>query len=123
MPDTDILTALKLAALRGIEVRILVPENRDHWLSWLAALAYYDEMVAAGVEIWRYSPGFLHQKLFRVDDDIVSIVSINLDNRSCRLNFEVTFLACDTDFTAEIETVLEEDFHRVFLRTPPARAV
>ncbi len=110
VPDIDILTALKLAALRGVEVRILVPETGDHWLVWLAAFAHFDEVRHAGVEIWRYRDGFMHQKVLLVDDDIASVGSVNLDNRSCRLNFEVTLMAFDAGFSAKVEAMLTRDF-------------
>ncbi len=112
VPDTDILTALKLAALRGVEVRILVPDRSDHWLVWLAAYAHFDEMREAGVEIWRYTEGFMHQKVVLVDDCIASIGSVNLDNRSCRLNFEVTLLVFDRDFAQRVEAMLNADLAR-----------
>lgn len=110
VPDVDILSALKVAALRGVEIRILVPDRRDHWLVWLAAFAYFDEVKAAGVEVWRYMEGFSHQKVILIDDDIASVGSINLDNRSCRLNFEITLLAADRPFAAEVERMLTRDF-------------
>lgn len=110
VPDVDILSALKVAALRGVEVRILVPDRRDHWLVWLAAFAYFDEVKSAGVDIWRYMDGFQHQKVVLIDDDIASVGSVNLDNRSCRLNFEVTVIAADRAFAAEVERMLHHDF-------------
>lgn len=114
VPDTEILAALKLAALRGVEVRVLVPEAVDHWLPWLAALAYVDELQGAGVEVWRYTGGFLHQKVAVVDDTIAAVGSHNLDNRSCRLNFEATAVMFDATAAAEVAAMLEEDFAQAF---------
>ncbi len=121
VPDTDVLTALKLAALRGVEVRLLVPEKRDHWLVWLAAFALFDEVREAGVEVWRYHDGFLHQKVLLVDDEIASVGSINLDNRSCRLNFEVTAIVADRGFAAQVEVMLNDDFALATKLTTPLR--
>ena len=115
VPDIDLLNALKLAALRGVDVRILVPEIIDHKVTWLAAFAYFDEVRAAGVQIWRYTPGFLHQKVVLVDDEIASIGTTNMDNRSCRLNFEQTVLVFDRGFAAEVAAMLEADFARAYL--------
>lgn len=112
VPDVDILNALKLAALSGVDVRLLVPDLRDHWLVWLAAFSYFDEVRRAGVTIYRYSGGFMHSKVVLVDDWLASVGSINLDNRSCRLNFEVTALVMNEDFAAEVATMLEADFAR-----------
>lgn len=119
VPDIDILTALKLAALRGIDVRILVPDMVDHKVVWFAAFAYFDEVRAAGVKIWRYDAGFLHQKVIVVDDDITAIGTLNLDNRSCRLNFEVAAIVFDRDLTAKATEMLEEDFRNAHLHEIP----
>lgn len=112
VPDIDVLAALKVAALRGVDVRLLVPDARDHWLVWLAAFAYFDEVRAAGVQVCRYTQGFLHQKVLLIDDDIASVGSVNLDNRSCRLNFEVTLIVADRAFAAEVAVMLTDDFSR-----------
>lgn len=110
--ENDILSALKLAALRGVEVRLLVPKQRDHWSTWLAAFAYFDELREAGVEIWRYADGFMHQKVVLVDDRIASVGTTNLDNRSCRLNFEATAMLFDEDAATAVRKMLEADFRR-----------
>lgn len=112
VPDTDILTALTLAALRGVDVRILVAGKRDHLWVWLAAFAYFDEMLDAGVRIFRYSDGFMHQKALVVDEAFASVGTVNLDNRSCRLNFEATALVFDADFARDVAAMLEADFAR-----------
>lgn len=112
VPDIDILTALKLAALRGVDVRILVPDGIDHKVVWLAAFAYFDEVVDAGVQIWRYTAGFMHQKVLVVDRSVASIGTFNLDNRSCRLNFEVTALFFDAEAVDRTAAMLEADFAR-----------
>ncbi|SIT00434.1 cardiolipin synthase [Roseivivax lentus] len=110
VPDEAILAALKAAALRGCDVRLLLPNHADHYLTWLAAHAYYDEVRAAGVTIHLYDPGFTHQKVVVMDDDMSAIGTANLDNRSFRLNFETMALVFDPAFTAEVVRMLEEDF-------------
>jgi len=110
VPDTDILTALKLAALRGVDVRLLVPKRPDRRLVWLAAFPFYDEVRSAGVQIWLYTEGFMHQKVLVVDDDFASIGTVNLDNRSCRLNFELTVIVFNKDRTRSVGRMLEDDF-------------
>ena len=114
VPDTDVLTALKHAALRGVDVRILVPEVIDHTIPWLAAFAYFDEIRAAGVEVWRYDSGFMHQKVVLVDDDLAAIGTTNMDNRSFRLNFEAMAVFFDGRAAAATEAMLEADFARSF---------
>ncbi|MGC9419442.1 MAG: cardiolipin synthase [Rhodovulum sp.] len=117
VPDTDILTALSLAALRGVDVRILVADRRDHLWVWLAAFAYFDEMLDAGVQIYRYTDGFMHQKALVVDEAFASVGTVNLDNRSCRLNFEVTALVFDADFARAVAAMLEADFTQSYAYT------
>lgn len=117
VPENDILTSLKLAALRGVDVRILTPEVIDHKIPWLAALAYFDEIMEAGVQVWRYNEGFMHQKVALVDDKITSVGTINLDNRSCRLNFEATAVFFDKDCAQDLEHMFEADFARSFRLT------
>src|SRR3546814_47357 len=96
VPDEQIVSALELARLRGVEVRILLPEKPDQLLVYLASYGYYAMAERAGIEIYRYQPGFLHQKVLLVDDDIVSIGTANLDNRSFRLNFELSIVVSDS---------------------------
>jgi cardiolipin synthase len=110
VPDTDILTALKHAALAGRDVRLLVPEVVDHLVPWLAAFAYFDELREAGGQVWRYQPGFMHQKVVLVDDTLAAIGTTNLDNRSFRLNFEAMVLGFDARFAADVAAFFEADF-------------
>ena len=122
VPDTDILTALKHAALSGRDVRLLVPEVVDHLIPWLAAFAYFDELREAGVQIWRYQPGFMHQKVVLVDDTLAAIGTTNLDNRSFRLNFEAMVLGFDTRFATDVAAFLETDFAKATLLEKPLAA-
>ncbi len=117
VPENDIMTSLKLAAMRGVDVRILTPEVIDHKIPWLAALAYFDEIMEAGVEVWRYNHGFMHQKVVLVDDLISSVGTTNLDNRSCRLNFEQTVVVFDSETARQTEAMLQSDFDRSFKLT------
>lgn len=112
VPDTDILTALKHAALRGVDVRLLVPDVIDHYTPWLAAFAYFDEIRAVGVKVYRYKEGFMHQKIVLVDDSLAGIGTSNLDNRSFRLNFEAMAVMFDPRAAADTEAVLRADFER-----------
>ncbi len=114
VPDTDVLTALKHAALRGVDVRILVPEVIDHKIPWLAAFAYFDEIRQAGVEVWRYTEGFMHQKVVLVDESFAAIGTTNMDNRSFRLNFEAMAVMFDSEAAKQTAAFLEDDFERAF---------
>lgn len=109
-PDGDVLTALRFAALRGVDLKILVPGRSDHYLPYFAAMAYFDDVRSVGGEIWTYDHAFMHQKVVLVDDDVASVGSINLDIRSGLLNFEITVLMEGKDCVAEVKHMLETDF-------------
>jgi cardiolipin synthase len=110
VPDEGTMGALQLAALRGVEVRVLIPDEPDHLLVYLAAFTYFDEALGAGVEVFKYQEGFLHQKVVLIDDAAAAVGTANFDNRSFRLNFEITALVGDSTFVGEVEEMLEADF-------------
>ncbi|MCA1797898.1 MAG: phospholipase D-like domain-containing protein [Xanthomonadaceae bacterium] len=110
VPDEGVIAALKLAALGGVDVRLMLPERSDSRLATLAAETYMDPLIAAGVRIYRYQPGFMHAKRFLIDDHGAAVSTVNLDNRSFRLNFELTALVADASFAAEVERMFVADF-------------
>ncbi len=110
VPDMGVMTALQAAALRGVDVRIMIPERADHLLVWLSAFTYYEQSIPFGIRIFRYRKGFLHQKVMLVDDKLAAVGSANLDNRSFRLNFEITAFSPDPRFIREVTEMLEADF-------------
>ncbi|MBL0713743.1 MAG: cardiolipin synthase, partial [Desulfosarcina sp.] len=110
VPDLQILGALKLAVLRGVDVRILLPEKPDHRTVHLATISYYPNTLPVGIKLYRYTAGFLHQKVFLVDRQCAAVGTANLDNRSFRLNFELTLLNYDAAFVQAVEEMLEADF-------------
>jgi len=112
VPDSTVLTALQLAALRGVEVRVLLPFRADHLLPMLSSFSYYESLALAGIELWRYQPGFLHQKALLVDDRLAAVGSINVDYRSFHLNFELVVMVADTRFASQMEAMMEADFAR-----------
>ena len=110
VPDEGVLATLKLAALRGVDVRILIPEKPDNILTYFAAYAFVAPLLEAGVKIHRYQAGFLHAKTILIDDLASAIGTVNLDNRSFRLNFEITAWILDKEFAGQMETMFERDF-------------
>lgn len=110
VPDGGVLTALQLAALRGVDVRLLIPRKADHLPFKYVHYAYLDQTDPAGVKTYLYEDGFMHQKVFLVDDDFAAVGTANLDNRSFRLNFELTVLYADAGFAGDVAAMLEEDF-------------
>ena len=110
VPDDAIVSALQLAGLRGVDVRILIPDKADHLLVYMAAFSYFEQVSHTGVKFFRYTDGFLHQKAMLIDDLVATVGTANFDNRSFRLNFEITAAIADETFVKEIEAMLEEDF-------------
>ncbi|MDN7674752.1 cardiolipin synthase [Burkholderia oklahomensis] len=114
VPDEAVISALKLAVMRGVDVRVLIPSRRDHYVVFEASKLYARDLVDAGVRIFRYRPGFLHQKVVLIDCAAAAVGSANLDNRSFRLNFEIMVLTVDESFATEVEAMLERDFNDAF---------
>lgn len=110
VPDEGVLTALQAAAIRGVDVRILIPERADQLLVWLSAFSYYEQAIPYGVRLFRYHRGFLHQKVMLIDQRLAAVGTANLDNRSFRLNFEITGFSTDEKFVREVEEMLTLDF-------------
>lgn len=110
VPNAEIVSALQVAGLRGVDVRILLPANPDHFLVYLASFYYMKLTGGRGIRFYRYSEGFMHQKAFLIDDFGVGIGTANLDNRSFRLNFEITLLAVNYKLASEVEAMFTRDF-------------
>jgi cardiolipin synthase len=110
VPDEAVMKALQLAALHGVDVRIITTGKGDSMLVYLAAFHYMRELRDLGIRFYAYKPGFLHEKVMLVDDDVATVGTANFDNRSFRLNFEVTALIVDRAFGRQMETMFEQDF-------------
>ncbi len=110
VPDEAVIKALQLAALRGVDVRILTSGKGDSMAVHLAAFHYMHLLDGLGIRFYAYQPGFLHEKVMLIDDDISAVGTANFDNRSFRLNFEVTALISDPAFALEMQSMLERDF-------------
>ena len=110
VPDEQFVSALQLAALRGVDVRILTPVKPDNAMVRLSAFSYLPETEAVGIKWFRHQVGFMHQKVMLVDDDYCAIGTANFDNRSFRLNFEITMAFYEKDFAQQVAAMLEKDF-------------
>lgn len=118
--DNETMTALCLAAKRGVDVRICMPHIPDKKLIFMLSRSYYGQLMEAGVRIFEYTPGFLHSKCFLRDDETAVIGTINLDYRSLYLHFEdgvflyrsqaVRELAEDFEVTFEKSMEITEEF-------------
>jgi cardiolipin synthase len=129
VPEESIVTALCTAALRRVDVRLLIPRHGDSRLIDLAARSYIPELLTCGVKVYEYTPRFIHAKTFVIDDDLAIVASANLDNRSMRLNFELAAVLYDRQLNDTLAAAFETDLshsHRLqlseFTRIPlPSR--
>lgn len=118
VPDKPVTDALQLAGLRGVDVRILIPDKPDNPLVGLAAYSYLDDAGLTGARFHRYGAGFLHEKVMLVDRVTATVGTANFDNRSFRLNFEITAVISDAAFAREVEEMFEADFARSRVMEP-----
>jgi len=118
VPDDAIVYALQLAGMRGVDVRILIPDRPDHLTVWLAAFSYFEEAGRTGVRFYRYRKGFLHEKVMLIDKQAATVGTANFDNRSFRLNFEITTVVEDSEFIRDVEQMFEKDFSDSNLEVP-----
>ncbi len=112
VPNEPLLTALQLAAARGVDVRLLVSEKTDHSLLINVGRSYYEELLEYGVKIFEYEKGITHAKVGLIDGRWLMVGSANFDIRSMRLNFELNVLIRDPERAAELDAVLSQDFNR-----------
>ena len=110
IPDPVIEESLITVALRGVDVRILVPARNDHLLVGLASRSYYPDLMEAGAQIYEYQKGFLHAKTMVVDDWLGTVGSANMDIRSFRLNFELNAFIYDKLFVEQLADEFIQDF-------------
>lgn len=109
VPPESLLNAILSAALRGVDVRIILPSYTDAWIIMLASNVYIKRLLDHGVKVFRYRPGFLHQKVLLVDHTLGTVGSANLDFRSMFINFEISVMVIDEQFVKDLETMLVKD--------------
>lgn len=110
VPDLKVMGALQLAALRGVDVRIMMPHKTDNPLVALAAQSYIEELSQHGIQFFQYQHGFMHQKVMLIDNLHSMVGSANIDNRSLRINFELNALIECEKTALEVHQMLSEDF-------------
>ena len=109
VPDAPVLEALKISALSGIDVRIIIPGNPDHFFMKWAASSYIGELLEAGVKVYTYNNGFIHAKTIVADSLVMSIGTANMDIRSFKLNFEVNAFIYDDRVAKDGEEQFRKD--------------
>lgn len=109
IPDKSFLDAVKIAALSGVRVMLLVPGVSDSFIVNTTSQSYYEELLQAGVEIYRYQKGFVHAKTLVCDKCIAIVGTANLDTRSFDLNFEINAEVYDSELSAQLANQFEKD--------------
>ncbi len=108
-PDPQLLTALKAAAARGVDVTLILPSKTDSWLVFHAGRGYYDELLSAGVKIYERRGVILHSKTVLIDGVWASIGSTNLDWRSFLHNYELNAVVLGADFGRQVRAMFDKD--------------
>jgi cardiolipin synthase len=111
IPNESILTALKQAALSGLDVRLLLPAKSDSRLVNAASQSYFTELLEAGVRIFLYQKGFVHAKTLVLDNNLAVIGTANMDIRSFDLNFEINAFVYDEKVNSELNTAFLNDLN------------
>jgi len=109
VPDDGIFESLRVAALSGIDVRIIIPGNPDHIFVYWASMSYLGELLEAGVRCYQYEKGFIHAKTLTIDGMVASVGTANMDIRSFELNFEVNAFMYDSVLTRQLERAFLRD--------------
>jgi cardiolipin synthase len=109
IPDESVLSALKTAALSGVDVRLMLPSKPDHKMVYWASFSYLEELLALGMKCYLYEKGFLHAKMIVVDGKLGSVGTANVDIRSFKLNYEVNAVLYDSATVQELVEIFEED--------------
>ena len=109
IPGDSILEALRIAALSGLSVKLLVPGEADSKIVNAASKSYYKDLLCAGVDIYMYQKGFVHAKTLVADGNLSVIGTANMDYRSFELNFEVNVLLYDKEFSEKLRSVFFKD--------------
>ncbi len=126
VPDTLFLTALQMAAARGVDVRLLISQRSDHPFLVLVGRSFYGELMQWGVRVFEYSSALNHKKTALYDDDWLMVGSANSDNRSMRLNFELNAFVHAPEEAARLKATLEAEFassHEIDLHDFTSRPV
>ena len=109
IPNNAILTALKVASMSGVDVKIIIPEKADAKLTYWATRSYITELLDASIKVYRFKDGFNHSKIMMIDSSFSTIGTVNMDIRSFEANFEVTAMIYDKDKTVELEAQFLND--------------
>ena len=109
VPDESILTALKIASLSGVDVKLIIPCKPDHPFVYWASKSYIWDLMEAGAKCYTYNNGFIHSKMVSIDGKVCSVGTANMDIRSFSLNFEVNAVVYDEATTLKLDEAFKQD--------------
>lgn len=109
VPDESVFIALRMAAMSGIDVRMMIPSKPDHRIVYWATYSYLRDMLEDGVKCFLYEKGFLHAKMLVVDEQIATVGTTNMDIRSFALNYEINAFLYDTECVGRLRDIFLED--------------
>jgi cardiolipin synthase len=112
IPDYGLSHGLKMAAKRGVNVKLVLPTKIDWMPVLMASRSYFEDLLAAGVQIYQYPPVLLHAKMLIVDEKWLILGSSNMDLRSFYINFELDFLIREEKTVAKACSIFEEEVGR-----------
>ncbi|NRA44336.1 MAG: cardiolipin synthase [Oligoflexales bacterium] len=118
VPDEALQKGLELSVLKGIEVKILLPKHSEQKLVHWVTLSYAEQMQRAGVQVYLYEKGFIHQKVILIDDDVAFVGTSNFDNRTLYLNCELMLGVFGEEFNKQIKLMLKDDFKSAKVFSP-----
>jgi len=118
IPTESLLDALKVAALSGVEIKILFPGRFDHYIVYQASQTYLKEIIKYGAKVYFYDKdSFVHSKVITIDGEISNVGTANMDIRSYMLNYEVNTVIYDKEITVQLNHDFEEDLKKSVLIT------
>lgn len=109
IPDDSLMDAVRIACLSGVDVKIMIPNKPDHLFVYWATLSYVGELLKAGAKVYIYDKGFIHAKTIVVDEEISTVGTANMDNRSLALNFEINAFIYDKAVAKKLTSYFEQD--------------
>ncbi|WP_405570005.1 cardiolipin synthase [Winogradskyella sp. Asnod2-B02-A] len=109
IPNSEIVTALQVTSRSNIKVKIIVPKTSDSWIAEYATNSYLESLLEAGVEVYRYTKGFIHAKTMVVDGVFSTVGTTNMDYRSFNINFEVNALIYNKDISNQLTEFFNDD--------------
>ena len=111
-PSETLLNAIKIAALGGVNVGIMLPERADSNLIHYCSMSYVNDLLKAGVNVYLFKDGFNHSKSISVDGKLCIVGSANMDNRSMIQDFEITSVLYNSECSLKLEKQFEDDISR-----------